>query len=119
MGYTCTCARETPVSISRERLDGMPSNLVCRHKLSSYVLYACQRYDVFARARVHTPFLYLGNGWDDCVQTLCVAWDQLDMCLTQVRDGVHMHVRTCIPRFYISGTAVQIVLKLGVQVGTH
>ena len=50
-----------------------------------------------ARAHVHTPLPYLANGWADCVQTWCVANDPLDERLTQVRCGVHLHVRTCTP----------------------
>ena len=46
---------------------------------------------------VRTPLLYLANGWADCVQTWCVASDSLDERLTQVRCGVHLHVRTCTP----------------------
>ena len=46
---------------------------------------------------MHTPLPYLANGWADCVQTWCVASDPLDERLTQVRCGVHLHVRTCTP----------------------
>ena len=47
-------------------------------------------------ARAH-PLPYLANGWADCVQTWCVANDPLDKRLTQVRCGVHQHVRTWTP----------------------
>ena len=61
------------------------------------MLYTCLRWSASARAHVHTPLPYLANGWADCVQTWCVANDPLDERLTQVRCGVHLHVRTCTP----------------------
>ena len=50
-----------------------------------------------ARAHVHTRFPDLANGCTDCVQIWCAASDPLDERLTQVRCGVHLHVRTCTP----------------------
>ena len=61
------------------------------------MLYTCLRWSAYARAHVRTPLPYLANGWADCVQTWCVANDPLDERLTQVRCGVHLHVRTCTP----------------------
>ena len=61
------------------------------------MVYTCLRWSASARAHVHTPLPYLANGWADCVQTWCVASDPLDERLTQVRCGVHLHVRTCTP----------------------
>ena len=46
-------------------------------------------------AHVGTPFPYLGNGWTDCADIFYVARDQLASQLTQTKDGVHLHVRTC------------------------
>ena len=61
------------------------------------MLYTCLRWSASARAHVHTPLPHLANGWADCVQTWFVANDPLDERLTQVRCGVHLHVRTCTP----------------------
>ena len=61
------------------------------------MLYTYLRWSASARAHVHTSLPYLANGWADCVQTWCVASDPLDERLTQVRCGVHLHVRTCTP----------------------
>ena len=61
------------------------------------MLYTCLRWSASTRAHVHTPLPYLANGWADCVQTWCVANVPLDERLTQVRCGVHLHVRTCTP----------------------
>ena len=61
------------------------------------MLYTCLRWGASTRAHVHTRFSYLANGWANCVQTWCVASDPLDERLTQVRCGVHLHVRTCTP----------------------
>ena len=35
--------------------------------------------------------------------------DQLAMCFVHVICVVHLHIRTCIPIFHISGTATRIV----------
>ena len=61
------------------------------------MLYACLRWSASARAHVHTRLPHLANGWADCVRTWCAASDPLDERLTQVRCGVHLHVRTCTP----------------------
>ena len=66
-----------------------------------------------ARAHVHTPLLYLENGWTDCADIWHVASGQLVMWLPHVYGGVTMHVRTCTPHFYISGTAEPIALRFG------
>ena len=39
--------------------------------------------------------------------------DQLAGQLIQTRDGVDLHLRTCVPLFRISGTAGRIALKFG------
>ena len=62
---------------------------------------------------VHTPLLYLENGWTDCAEIWHVASGQLVMWLPHVYGGVNMHVRTCTPHFYISGTAEPIALTFG------
>ena len=61
------------------------------------MVYTCLRWSASARAHLHTPLPYHANGWADCVQTWYVANDPLDERLTQVRCGVHLHVRTCTP----------------------
>ena len=40
-----------------------------------------------ACAHVSTPFPYLGNGWTDCAETLCVIRGSLAMCLTHNGGG--------------------------------
>ena len=74
---------------------------------------------ISARAHVQTALLYLRNGSADWVQFWCVSWVSWTRCLTQVMGGVSLHVRTCTPRFCISGTARPIVLKFGMLVGGH
>ena len=54
------------------------------------------------------PFPYLGNGWTDCAEILCVVRDQLSKRFAQIKSEIHLHVRTRD----ISGTAGGIVLKL-------
>ena len=48
-----------------------------------------------ARAHVHTPLLYLENGWTDWADIWHVASGYLVMWLPHVYRGVTMHVRTC------------------------
>ena len=48
---------------------------------------------------MHTPLSYLANGWADHVQILWVNRDPFDKSFTHVWGGVHLHVRTCTPRF--------------------
>ena len=67
---------------------------------------------------VHTPFPYLANGWADCGHFF-VARDPINKSFTQVRDGMHLHVRTCSPLFHISRTVWRIVLKFVVWLGAH
>ena len=61
------------------------------------MLSTCLMWSASARAHVHTRFPDLANGCTDCVQIWCAASDPLDERLTQVRCGVHLHVRTCTP----------------------
>ena len=58
-----------------------------------------------ARAHVHSRFPYFANGWADCVWTWCSANDPLEEMLTQVRCGVHLHVRTCTLLSYDGASA--------------
>ena len=78
-----------------------------------------------ARAHVRTPFpqmfllLSLGNGWADCVEIWYALGDPSVTAYAVFTGGVSLHVRTCTPRFCISGTALPIVFKFGVWVGGH
>ena len=84
---------------------------------------------ISARAHVqrypHTALLYLGNGLAGCVQIWYVGWGSLTKCLPQVIDGVHLHVRTCVPLFHkcsaccFSVTVGPIASKFGMHLGTH
>ena len=74
---------------------------------------------------VRTPFpqmfllLSLGNGWADCVEIWYALGDPSVTAYAVLTGGVSLHVRTCTPRFCISGTARPIVFKFGVWVGGH
>ena len=63
----CTCAREDPFSISRERLGLLSSNLVYTEGPTIDVFWLSHGWGVSALAHVHTPFPYHENGWADCV----------------------------------------------------
>ena len=63
--------------------------------------------------------LFLGNDWADCVEIWYALGDPLVTAYAVVTGGVSLHVRTCTPRFCISGTAWPIVFKFGVWVGGH
>ena len=58
--------------------------------------------------------LFLGNGWTDCAEILYALGAPLVTAYAVVRGGVALHVRTCRPRFCISGTARPIGLNFGV-----
>ena len=58
--------------------------------------------------------LFLGNGWVDCVEIWHALGDPLVTAYAVVTDGVSLHVRTCRPRFCISGTAWPIEFNFGV-----
>ena len=47
------------------------------------------------------PLLYLGNGWMDCPETWFVVRHQLPKRFAQVKSGVHLRVRTCVPFSYL------------------
>ena len=49
--------------------------------------------------------LFLGNGWADFVEIWYALGNPLVTAYAVVMDGVSLHVRTCRPRFCISGTA--------------
>ena len=77
---------------------------------------------LYVRAHVRTSFtqmfrlLLLGNGWADCVAICYALGDPLVTAYAVVTGGVFLHVRTCAPRFCISGTARPIMIKFGVWV---
>ena len=55
----------------------------------------------------------LGNGWADCIEIWYALGDPLVTAYTVVTGGVSLHVRTCTPRFCISGTARPIGFNFG------
>ena len=63
--------------------------------------------------------LSLGNGWADCVEIWYALGAPSVTAYAVLTGGVSLHVRTCTPRFCISGTARPIVFKFGVWVGGH
>ena len=63
--------------------------------------------------------LFLGNDWADCVEIWHALGDPLVTAYAVVTGGVSLHVRTCTPRFCISGTARSIGFNFGVRVGCH
>ena len=65
------------------------------------------------------PLLFLCNGWADCVGIWYALGNLLVTAYAVVTDGVSLHVRTCTPRFCISGTGRPIVFKFGMWVGGH
>ena len=60
-----------------------------------------------------------GNGWADCYEIWYALGDPLVTAYAVVTGGVSLHVRTCTPRFRISGTARPSVFKFGVRVWSH
>ena len=86
--------------------------IICRSV--SYAFYNTQGRGASARAHVRTPFLYLENGWTDRAEIWYVVRVQLSWQFTSTRAGVHLHVRTCVPLFRISGTAGRTALKFGI-----
>ena len=76
--------------------------------------YAVVTDGVSARAHVQTALLYLRNGLADRVQFWCVGFESIPKCFPQVMGWVSLHVRTCRPRFCISGTAWPIEFNFGV-----
>ena len=62
--------------------------------------------------------LFLGNGWADCVEILYAIGVPLVTTYAVVTGGVSLHVRTCTPRFCISGTARPIGFNFGVWWGS-
>ena len=80
------------------------------------------RWDTSARAHVHTPSLYLRNGFADRVQICCVVCSSLVKRFSHVMGDIShssLHVRTCTPHISISGTAWTIALKFIVHLGTN
>ena len=60
--------------------------------------------------------LFLGNGWVDFVKIWYALGNPLDTAYAYavVKVGVSLHVRTCRPRFCISGRAWPIEFNFGV-----
>ena len=56
----------------------------------------------------------LSNGWADCVEIWYALGDPLVTAYAVVTGAVSLHVRTCTPRFCISGTARPIGFNFGV-----
>ena len=63
--------------------------------------------------------LYLCNGWTDFVEIWYAIGALLVAVHAVVTGGVYLHVRTCRPRFCISGTAWPIEFNFGVRIGGH
>ena len=61
----------------------------------------------------------LGNGWAYCVKIWYAVGARLVTAYAAITGGVSLHVRTCRPRFCISGTAWPIGFSFGVWVGGH
>ena len=60
--------------------------------------------------------LFLGNGWANFVEIWYALGNPLVTAV--ITDGVSLHVRTCRPRFCISGTAWPIEFNFGVWVSS-
>ena len=58
--------------------------------------------------------LFLGNRSADCAEILYVIGVPLVTAYAVVTGGASLHVRTCRPRFCISGTARPIEFNFGV-----
>ena len=120
MGHHCTCARAHRVLYLRN--GSVDCAQICCVGLGS--LSKCFEQVIgggaFARAHVRTPFpqmlhlLPLGNGWDDCAEIWYAIGVSLVVVYAVITGGVSLHVRTCTPRFCISGTGT--VFKFGVCV---
>ena len=122
MACICTCVHtyvRTRFPYLRNGWTDRGWNLVCGYVSIRWEAYISQKWGTSARAYVHTPFPYLANGWVDCVQILCMARDPFDKTFTQVRGGLHLHVRMCTPLFHTSQMAGRIAFKFGVWLGTH
>ena len=63
--------------------------------------------------------LFLGNGWADFVEIWYALGNPLVTAYAVVTDGVSLHVRTCRPRFCISGTAWPIEFNFGAWVSSR
>ena len=54
----------------------------------------------YAREHVHTPLLYLGNGWTDCAQICYVSRNRHDMWLRQSNWGVSARAQLHTPPLF-------------------
>ena len=61
----------------------------------------------------------LGNGLADSIEIWYALGDPLVTAYAVVTGGVSLHVRTCRPRFCISGSVWPIGFNFGVWVGGH
>ena len=93
--------------------------MLCGQISLSYAFYTTQGWDASARAHVRTPFRYLGNDWTHCAEIWYVVRDQLAWQFTQAQGRVHLHVRTCMSLFRISGTAGNCVEICYLGRGAH
>ena len=108
-----------PSAVSRYRLGRLYCKFVCTWRPIRYSLCSSHGWGISARSHVQTALLYLRNGSADWVQFWCWSWGSWTRCLTQVMGGVSLHMRTCTPRFCISGTAWPIGFNFGMWVGGH
>ena len=129
IGYSlCTCARaEIPphrASVSQKRLVRLCSNLVSGLRVINQVPSTSHWWSASARARpfpTNVPLAVtryrLGRlRWN----LLCTfKGDRLVTAYAVITGEASPHVRTCRPRFCISGTARPIGFKFGVWVGGH
>ena len=93
--------------------DPLTISFVTRYQAAVHIIQV-DEWGTSARAHVHTPFPYLGNGWTDCTEIRCLLMNQLAMHFILATSGVCLHVLTCVPLFLISGSSGSITLKYGV-----
>ena len=76
---------QNTTSITAQRLDRMGWDLVYLQLGTQQTVHVCGPFlGASARAHVHTPLLYLENGWTDCADIWHVASRQLVMWLPHV-----------------------------------
>ena len=114
--------------ISLERVDRFTSGLLVRCHHSINFVFDLHRYPpVLATARGtcrargcrRHPILDNSMTAGPIAFKFGVRLETIQLLFLYVRDGMHLHMRTCTPLFHISRTAWSIVLKIVVWLGTH
>ena len=103
--YLTTILAPTYISRRGRRCNRPPTRSGASSKQISMDGLFCWLVELKSSIAMNSSPPQFGNGWTDCAEIWYVVRKPLARHLTEVDDGVQLHLRTCAPLFRVSGTA--------------